>query len=310
MRRHNPSRLLLTLLTSLLAVTACSSPEAGGKGGEEGKDGADPAQSAALPAPRKPQSKHETALAGTRWKIQWVTVGGKNIAAPDQAGAWVEFTPEGTALGNYGCVPFEVGTTFSGESLTLDKAEKEYSSSSLCPDKPRTFEEKLRKIFTGPLTLKYRHDAYTLDLTNPDGDYVAIKLIRPKNLFGHRWQLQHLLVSDTQGPTYAAGKEIYFVFHENGTVSGKLGCNDFSGRATFQGETLTLFRTALTTQRTCSAQIMSDEKDLLSVTKTARAFTYRVTHESLTAYDETQPNVFGYEFQALPDKPEQPPPGP
>jgi hypothetical protein len=60
-----------------------------------------------------------------------------------------------------------------------------------------------------------------------------------------------------------AGKEVYFVFHRDGTVTGKGGCNGFKGRAAFAGEHVTLYPLTRTTHRTCSREIMSQEDGLL-----------------------------------------------
>ncbi|MEV0375123.1 META domain-containing protein [Streptomyces sp. NPDC050636] len=58
---------------------------------------------------------------------------------------------------------------------------------------------------------------------------------------------------------FESGDDIYFDFHPDGTVTGKLGCNDFTAKAFFSGVHVSFRDPALTTHRTCPAPNMQDE---------------------------------------------------
>ncbi|MGV9350584.1 META domain-containing protein [Streptomyces spiralis] len=231
---------------------------------------------------------------------QWVTVGGRTTAAPAHAAAWVDFGYDGTATGSYGCTSFRRTTHVTARTLTLGAPAAQPTTRSRCAAKNRAFEEEIRTIFTERLEITRRVDDLTIDLKNPRGDYLALKLLWPKGLFGRRWQVDHLAVADTTYPL-AAGKAVYFVFHGDGTVTGNLGCNDFTGRATFSGDVFTLYRPTPTTHRTCSKDIMRDEQIMLSPKNDPRSTRFSAMTDSWESdHDPTQGlPEFGYGFTAL-----------
>ncbi|MFI1169040.1 META domain-containing protein [Streptomyces sp. NPDC020801] len=239
---------------------------------------------------------------GARWRVQWVTADGRTTAAPAHAAAWIDFGYDDTATGSYGCTSFTRAATVTASALVVgrEKAAGSTTAASRCPFGNRAFEEKFRKIFAGPLTSARRVDDLTMDLKSPRGDYVAVKLMWPKGLFGRRWQLDHLSVEDTVQPL-AAGWKVYFVFHRDGTVTGGLGCNDFTSRARFEGDVFTFYRPTLTTHRTCSDAVMRDEQTLLTSEKNPRSLPFSAETDSWgTDEDFEDPTArYGYGFKAL-----------
>ncbi|MFF9410882.1 META domain-containing protein [Streptomyces anandii] len=237
---------------------------------------------------------------GARWKVQWVSVGGRDIAAPANAAAWMEFGHDNTVTGTDGCTPLRTPVNVGAESLTVGEPAAPTAPPGRCPAKYQTFEEQLRKVFSGPLTINRRVDDLTMDLKNPQGDYVAVKLLWPEGLFGARWRVQYLTGADDKVAP-EAGRTSYFVFHRDGKVTGQAPCNDFTSRATFDGELLTLDRPVLTTHRTCSKKIMYWEENVLSLRKNPETFTYVATRDSLdlsSVPDDLQRH--GYVLQAPP----------
>ncbi|MER5801417.1 META domain-containing protein [Streptomyces mirabilis] len=286
MRMYRTGAFLGALLVALLTVTACS-PRAG-SGGKA------PDRPTPWTMPTGPGG-YGGRLLGARWRVDWVTVDGRNIDAPPDAGAWVEFGYDNTAVGDYGCTPFKSSATVTATTLTVGTDTSGVTPDDACPAKERAFEQRMRKIFTGgPLAVAERVDEFSMTLKNQRGDYVALQMLWPQGLFGAPWRIEYLNVADTP-VDMTAGKEVYFVFHRDGTVTGKGGCNGFKGRAAFAGEHVTLYPLTRTTHRTCSRKIMSQEDGLLD--QDPRTFSV-VAWRGITFVDRT-PGLDGLAYNFI-----------
>ncbi|MER6367706.1 MULTISPECIES: META domain-containing protein [Streptomyces] len=286
MRMYRTGAILGALLVALLTVTACS-PRAG-SGGKA------PDRPTPWTMPTGPGG-YGGRLLGARWRVDWVTVDGRNIDAPPDAGAWVEFGYDNTAVGDYGCTPFKSSATVTATTLTVGTDTSGVTPDDACPAKERAFEQRMRKIFTGgPLAVAERVDEFSMTLKNQRGDYVALQMLWPQGLFGAPWRIEYLNVADTP-VDMTAGKEVYFVFHRDGTVTGKGGCNGFKGRAAFAGEHVTLYPLTRTTHRTCSRKIMSQEDGLLD--QDPRTFSV-VASRGITFVDRT-PGLDGLAYNFI-----------
>ncbi|MCX4609592.1 MULTISPECIES: META domain-containing protein [Streptomyces] len=286
MRMYRTGAFLGALLVALLTVTACS-PRAG-SGGKA------PDRPTPWTMPTGPGG-YGGRLLGARWRVDWVTVDGRNIDAPPDAGAWVEFGYDNTAVGDYGCTPFKSSATVTATTLTVGTDTSGVTPDDACPAKERAFEQRMRKIFTGgPLAVAERVDEFSMTLKNQRGDYVALQMLWPQGLFGAPWRIEYLNVADTP-VDMTAGKEVYFVFHRDGTVTGKGGCNGFKGRAAFAGEHVTLYPLTRTTHRTCSRKIMSQEDGLLD--QDPRTFSV-VASRGITFVDRT-PGLDGLAYNFI-----------
>ncbi|MFF7924849.1 META domain-containing protein [Streptomyces mirabilis] len=286
MRMYRTGAILGALLVALLTVTACS-PRAG-SGGKA------PDRPTPWTMPTGPGG-YGGRLLGARWRVDWVTVDGRNIDAPPDAGAWVEFGYDNTAVGDYGCTLFKSSATVTATTLTVGTDTSGATPDDACPAKERAFEQRMRKIFTGgPLAVAERVDEFSMTLKNQRGDYVALQMLWPQGLFGAPWRIEYLNVADTP-VDMTAGKEVYFVFHRDGTVTGKGGCNGFKGRAAFAGEHVTLYPLTRTTHRTCSRKIMSQEDGLLD--QDPRTFSV-VASRGITFVDRT-PGLDGLAYNFI-----------
>ncbi|MFF2430202.1 META domain-containing protein, partial [Streptomyces mirabilis] len=139
MRMYRTGAILGALLVALLTVTACS-PRAG-SGGKA------PDRPTPWTMPTGPGG-YGGRLLGARWRVDWVTVDGRNIDAPPDAGAWVEFGYDNTAVGDYGCTPFKSSATVTATTLTVGTDTSGATPDDACPVKERAFEQRMRKIFT------------------------------------------------------------------------------------------------------------------------------------------------------------------
>ncbi|MFJ4873329.1 META domain-containing protein [Streptomyces sp. NPDC088757] len=241
-------------LLALFAVTACG--PSGPQSEEKSSDRPTP-----WVAPKGPGG-YGGRLLGARWHVDWITVDGRNIDAPPDGGAWVEFGYDATAIGDYGCLPFKTSITVTATTLTLG-AETSEKPDGTCSAEERAFTQRIRKVFTGgPLTVAKRVDAWSMTLKNPQGDYIALQMLWPQGFFGAPWRLQYLIGADAT-IDMVAGEEAYFVFHRDGTATGKAGCNTFKGRTAFAGMQVTLYPMSRTTHHTCSQTIMTQENWIL-----------------------------------------------
>nr|AFG19402.1 lipoprotein [Streptomyces flaveolus] len=278
------------LLAVLFLLTACTSSTTA-----PGRSSPTPTAS----APPQGPGGYGGLLLGARWYVQWVTVGGRTTTAPSHAAAWVDFGYDGTVKGDYGCTPFDAPARLTATTLTVGRKTEGTASEASCPAARSAFEKQLRKLFAGPLTVARRVDDLTMDLRNRRGDNVAVKLLWPKGLFGSRWRLDHWIVGDSVAPP--PDSEIYFVFHPEGSVTVETGCNDLTGRAVLDGDTLSLYRLTPTTHRTCSSRRMESERALLESDENPRVMRYSALPHSFQAVDDSQGlDYFGYVWTTEP----------
>ncbi|MET9948006.1 META domain-containing protein [Streptomyces sp. NPDC006341] len=270
------------LLAALIAGvgTGCGS----GYGGSE------------APAPKGPGGNGDLLL-GARWKIHWVVSGGTKTSGPPDAGAWITFDHDGTAEGSDGCAPFQARVTVTASTVSLPETQTTADHAGTCPEAHRFFEDRLRKALTGQLSVTAIYDG-TMDLTNPRGEQVRITLLWPEGLYGRRWRLSQLIAGDSfLSPRDS--DEVYFVFRKNGTVSGKLGCDDFAGRAAFRGEQVTLSEFRLTTDQSCDPETKRQQKWWGWGVGPPKDYQYSVTHDSVSiVHDADSLQRSGYELRS------------
>ncbi|MEU3252898.1 META domain-containing protein [Streptomyces sp. NPDC006997] len=252
--------LTLTALALLPLAAACGTEKADGGG------------SAAASAP----------LTGVHWTVDSLTVDGTTHEAP--ASARIRIDDNGRAQGNLGCNHFSARATVDGDSVRLTDAE---STEMACEDAPMNFERRLSAALTGD-TLSARTDDGHLTLTTSTGDTVRLTQEKDAALYGTRWTVT---VTGTGSgevsqslPAGTEGKAHLTFDQDTGRVTGSLGCNRVTARATFSDGTVTL-GPASTTRRMCDASLMDTEKRLLGLFDGPAD--YRLDHRTLTL---TSPN--------------------
>lgn len=276
-----------TLLAALLLITACTSTEPG---------------RATAPPTSKAPATYGDLLAGAAWYVRHISVGGRTTIAPPPTAAWIEFGDGDTAEGNYACTPFKAAATVTETAVSVGEKTDGAPPAEQCPAANLAFEGKLRKLFSGPLTISRPVDDLTMNLTNQRGDYVALQLLRPKGLFGSRWEMQYLAADDGGQVPVIGGTAVYYVFHRDGRVTGNTGCNDFTGRAVFDRNLLTMYRPVRTTHRTCSRELMNQEHRLLTYETNPRRMRYSAFTSSFSAEEiGPPPKNPGYHWSAIPD---------
>ncbi|MFJ5677910.1 META domain-containing protein [Streptomyces sp. NPDC093097] len=111
-------------------------------------------------------------------------------------------------------------------------------------------------------------------LRNEHGDVATLDVVRSTDFFDTPFQLTMFTFYD-HPEDFGSAKDTSFAFHRDGTVTGKLVCNDFTARVYFNGSHLFFRDAELTTHRTCAAQKMKDEADLLKMLR--QSLNYRYT---------------------------------
>ncbi len=224
---HTSAGLALVLA---LAVAGCGREEAGG--------------SAPLPDP-----------VGS-WAVESLTTGGRTLHAPDSAR--LEFG-QNQAKGNYGCNGFTAVVAFAGPSaVTVTPGA---STTMACAD--MEFETAFAKLFQGKLTIDRGPDRLTLKTA--DGSTIAMTSAPAASdapLTTTRWSVESLVSGTTSAslPAEAAGKA-QFTIAPDLAVSGNLGCNRFSAKATVEGSTVT-FGPLTSTRMACEGPVGEVERAL------------------------------------------------
>ncbi|MFI8262075.1 META domain-containing protein [Streptomyces sp. NPDC085665] len=227
--RHVPAPAGVALVLAL-ALAACGRAEDGG--------------SAVLPDP-----------VGS-WTVESLTTGGRTLHAPDTARLTIG--PD-QVKGNYGCNGFSAAAAFSGTSaVTVTPGA---TSLMACAD--MEFETAFAKLFRGRLTIDRGPDRLTLKTA--DGSTIAMTSTPAEPdapLTTTHWTVEALVSAGTAAslPAGAAGKA-QFTIAADSSVSGSLGCNRFSAKATVEGSSV-VFGPLTSTRMACEGPVGEVERTL------------------------------------------------
>ncbi|MGD3112931.1 META domain-containing protein [Streptomyces sp. YGL11-2] len=155
----------------------------------------------------------------------------------------------------------------------------------------RDFEAKVKKFFhRGQLKITEKKLPQEVggpppgslpQLRNEHGDIATLTLVRDPSIFDTTFQVSEWMVYDSSDHIKSA-KDTSVAFHRDGTVTGKLGCNDFTAKIFFNGPHLFFRDAQLTTHRTCATQNMQDEAAIFE--RLQRSLNYRYTGSSEGIY--------------------------
>ncbi|MEU6001595.1 META domain-containing protein [Streptomyces sp. NPDC047197] len=218
-------------------------------------------------------------LTGVHWSVESVTVGGKKQQAP--ADAYVKIGDKGRAEGNYGCNGFTADVSTDGDKVDFANA---ISTKRGCAK--LDFEDAFKGAI-GKGELKAAVDGDRLTLTTDKGDRVALTSEPDVPLTGTKWNVN--AIGDGK-VTASLPKEVdgkaHLTFGKDGTVRGKLGCNNVTAKAEVEGDSITL-GAPRSTRMMCEGAAGDTEKKLLKLFD--GKVTYQLSHRglSLTAADGT-----------------------
>lgn len=251
-------RLTLAVLTVLPLVMAC------------GRDTGDTAGASAA-----------SRMTGVHWKVDSVTADGTTRRAP--AGAGLRVATDGTAVGSYGCNQFGAKAAFTGHRVELTHVRQTLMA---CEPQRMAFERAMsRTLVDRPLTVATKDGALTL--TARDGDRIRLSEEKDAPLYGTKWTVTSLGADGTATPLPRKAKgTAYLTFEKKpGRVTGRLGCNHVTAKATVRDGRITL-GPASTTRMMCDASLMHTERSLLRLFDGTTA--YRLDHRTLTLTSENR----------------------
>ncbi|MER5408289.1 META domain-containing protein [Streptomyces sp. NPDC002769] len=251
-------RLTLSVLTLLPLAVACGTETAGGDPGGTGSSSVTAA--------------HGTGVTGVHWNVDSLTVDGRTTRSP--GGAYLRIDRDGRVSGNLGCNGF--GSTATVKNDRVDFGDVRMTEMA-CGKTPMAFEKSLVRVF-GRDTFTTAVKGDRLTLTTGDGDRVGLTREADVPLHGTKWTITSVGAGDVARPL-PAGAAAYFVLdRRRGTLSGRLGCNSVSAKATVRDGHITL-GAPRTTRMVCDASLMDTERTLLSLfDSTVR---YTLDHRSI-----------------------------
>ncbi|MFE7316601.1 META domain-containing protein [Streptomyces sp. NPDC057555] len=321
-------------------VVACGGVSACGAASGHGGGRSGDATASASPTKKGPGGPGGKLLGGI-WTFDslTLTVDGKEVQGHDSAvSPWVEFRDDGTVAGNYGCTPFHVKAKLEATTLTWGDDLPALPSPSATPAPPTgavgacqtpeqqqeakagdfattneevaDFEAKVKKFFhRGPLKITEKKlerqpggppPGSLPQLRNEHGDLATLSVVRAPGFFDTTYHLQSWTVYD-HTEDFESAKDNSFAFHRDGTVTGNLGCNDFTARAYFNGSHVFFRDTRLTTHRTCAAQNMRDERSIVGRLQNSLNYGYVGNSSVIYMADDytSEDRKTGLNFQAV-----------
>jgi heat shock protein HslJ len=125
------------------------------------------------------------------------------------------------------------------------------------------------------------------------GGMTAAQAARQPTLTGQTWQLTKL------GPVDRTKAGITARFAADGKVSGFSGCNNYSGKYTTSGSSITISRKLAVTRRSCARLVMAQERRYLAALAATR--TYSIARDTLKLRGESGLTLatFGVQSQSL-----------
>ncbi|WP_189301912.1 META domain-containing protein [Streptomyces albospinus] len=209
---------------------------------------------------------------------------------------------------------------------TPDKQQKDFASSTgpdaqqptvegLAQRSPelRDFEAKVKKFFhRGQLKITEKRLPQEVggpppgslpQLRNEHGDVATLAIVRDPSIFDTKFQVSEWMVYDSSDKIKSA-KDTSFTFHRDGTVTGKLGCNDFTAKVFFNGPHLFFRDTQLTTHRTCATQNMQDEAAILERLQSSLNYRYSGDSDGIYMRDDVGSDyrATGFKFKPVTDQ--------
>lgn len=141
-------------------------------------------------------------------------------------------------------------------------------------------------------------------LRNEHGDVATLTVVRAPGIFDTKFQLDAWTAYDSSGEVKSA-KDTSFEFHRDGTVAGKLGCNDFTAKVFFNGSHVFFRDAQLTTHRTCAAQNMEDEGFTLKTLQRSLNYSYVGGSDGIRMRDDvgSEHLATGLHFRPVPPSP-------
>jgi len=204
-------------------------------------------------------------LTGQVWAL--TSLAGK---APIQdTGITIQFDSGGTVSGSSGCNQYSGTYTASGSSLTINTP---LASTMMMCAQPVMVQESAYQAALATVKA-YTVSGDKLTLYGPNNTEIASYKATSQDLAGTSWQVIGYNNGKEAVVSIIAGTEMDIQFGDDGTVSGKSGCNTYSGSYTVNGNQIQIGPLA-STMMACGdpAGIMEQEQQYLAALQTAATY--------------------------------------
>lgn len=305
---------------TLVAISGCGATSAGSAGAGRGSS----AYASSAPDARKGPDGAGGLLARGVWSVR--AFKGKEVPyaffGTSVGRPWIELHDDGTASGAYGCEAFRMEAKLGAAELTLGGKAGEPpkwpgpQKKARCGDEVTyaegavQYEEGLKAFLQGPLTItekpedadpesaKPRSPRSSLELKNDRGETVTLVPNRPEEFFDTRYRPVRVQVYDSPYG-FDSGTELYFDCHPDGTVTGQLGCNDFTAKADFAGTHVFFHDPELATDHSCSEKERDDAQMVLPLLK-SQPYQYVADRDGMTIRWGDDPYITTLDFTGSP----------
>ncbi len=213
-------------------------------------------------------------LTDVTWQLsEYLNMNGELTVAEVEATVTFE---DGRVSGSAGCNSFSAGYTVDGQQLTIDQA---VSTAMACEEAAMAQEQAVLVRLSEAAS--YAIVDNQLQILDANGNLLLVFTpLEAASLTGVTWVATSYNNGNQAVVSVLAGTELTAVFGEDGSLSGKAGCNNFMSSYTVDGDQITI-SPAATTRMMCAepAGIMEQEAAFVMALETAA--TYSIQGDTL-----------------------------
>jgi len=267
--------VIIVALLSLVGMTACINR--GVVISETTEPSAPPTPHATEPVTVGISDTPQPDLAGTSWEM--TSVNGR--AAVDGTRVTATFDNEGTITGSGGCNTY----TYAYETTPPNFINVEPGITTLMACEPAITNQETQYFRALDDAATYVADGETLTLTSADGSTtVSYQAMQEATLAGTSWIVTGYNNGKQAVVSVLAETTLTADFHEDGTLSGSAGCNNYNSTFTVDGSDITISPPA-STMMACAEPngIMEQEAAYLAAIQTA--VTYQINGDNMELRD-------------------------
>jgi heat shock protein HslJ len=222
-------------------------------------------------------------LQETNWLMQsFRDSQGQTVQAQPGSEATAIFSKDSRLTGNATCNRYTAEYTVDGDRITIKPGAMTLMA---CGSDLLNAQEQGFVIALGSAA-SYKIQGEQLNLMDKDGNIVlTFNVQQPTSLVGTNWQALSYNNGNQAVVSLLAGSEISAVFSEDGKLSGKAGCNNYTTSYKVDGTTIQI-EPAATTRMMCSEPqgVMEQEAAYLKALEAAK--TYAIEGKNLILFGQ------------------------
>jgi heat shock protein HslJ len=180
-----------------------------------------------------------------------------------------EFSEDGRVGGSAGCNNYSTSYTVDGDSISF--GDPVAMTMKLCPDPFMVQENAYLQALSEAASYEISDD--TLELSDVDGDVLAVYAAQSQELAGSSWDV--ISYNNGRGGVVSLiiGTEITANFGEDDQLTGNAGCNDYTGSYEADGDNISIGPAAVTRKFCADPEgVMEQESEYLAALETAATY--------------------------------------